>query len=123
LWYELFKPVNRTVARAAAFFSLVGCAVQTVTALFRVAPLTVLRAAESSTGIAKAQAEALAYLLLKLYTPAYGIAFAFFGFYMLLIGWLVYKSTFIPPFLGVLLMIAGCAGLTFLWPPLAKALW
>ena len=123
LLYQLFEPVNRTVSLAAAFFSLLGCAVQAVTALFRVAPLAVLRAAQESTGIAKGQAEALAYLLLKLYSPSYGIAFAFFGFYMLLIGWLVYRSTFMPRFLGVLVMIAGCGGLTFLWPPLAKALW
>ena len=122
LYYELFKPVSRTVSLAAALFSLIGCSVQAVTALFRIAPLTILHVAASSSGIRKEHVDALAYLLLKLYTPAYGIAFAFFGFYMFLIGCLVYKSTFLPRFLGVLVIIAGSGGLTFLWPPLAMAL-
>jgi len=123
LLYELFEPAGRTLSLVAALFSLSGCCVQAVTALFRVAPLTILRAAQSSTGLKKDQVDALAYLLLKLYAPAYGIAFAFFGMYMVLIGCLIYKSTFMPRLLGVLVIIAGCGGLTFLWPPLTHALW
>ena len=46
----------------------------------------------------------------------------FFGFYCLLIGYLVYRSAFLPKFAGVLMGIAGAGWLTFLWPPLAKML-
>jgi hypothetical protein len=46
----------------------------------------------------------------------------FFGVYCLLIGYLIFQSTFLPRTLGVLMAFAGLAWLTFLSPPLVKAL-
>jgi len=46
----------------------------------------------------------------------------FFGFYCLLIAYLILKSTFLPRTLGVLMALAGFGWLTFLWPSLATAL-
>lgn len=46
----------------------------------------------------------------------------FFGIQCLLIGYLIFKSTFLPRILGVLMAFAGLGWLTFLWPPLAKYL-
>lgn len=46
----------------------------------------------------------------------------FFGCYCLLIGYLIFTSTYLPRFLGVLMAIAGLGWLTFLSPPLARAL-
>lgn len=44
----------------------------------------------------------------------------FFGFYCVLIGYLILRSTFLPRILGVLMAIAGMAWLTFLSRPLAS---
>lgn len=46
----------------------------------------------------------------------------FFGFYCLLIGYLIFRSTFLPRILGALMAFAGMGWLTFLSPALAKYL-
>jgi hypothetical protein len=46
----------------------------------------------------------------------------FYGFYCVLIGYLILRSTFLPGFLGVLMVLAGLGYLTLLSPPLGKYL-
>jgi len=50
------------------------------------------------------------------------IYMAFFGFYCALIGYLIFRSTFLPRILGILMALAGLGYLTFLWPWLGNAL-
>lgn len=47
---------------------------------------------------------------------------AFFGVYCLLIGYLVFNSTFLPKFLGVLMVFGGLGWLTFAVPSIARSL-
>jgi hypothetical protein len=46
----------------------------------------------------------------------------FFGFYCLLIGYLILRSTFLPRFLGALMMLGGLGWLTFISPSLSSSL-
>ena len=46
----------------------------------------------------------------------------FFGFYCILIGYLIFRSTFLPRILGVLLVVAGVSWLLFMLPPIARYL-
>lgn len=122
LFYELFKPVNRSLSLLAAFFSLVGCAVGAASGFFRLAPLAVLGGGGHSSVFNVEQVQALALLFFKLQARAAGIGLVFFGFYCLLIGYLIFRSTFLPRVLGVLMVIGGFGWLTFLWQPLANSL-
>jgi hypothetical protein len=52
--------------------------------------------------------------------PAHISALPFFGIYCLLIGALIYQSTFLPRLLGWLMVLAGLGWLAFLSPPIAR---
>jgi len=116
LFYELFKPVNRSVALIAAFLSLVGCGIQAFACAFELAPFVALGGEPYLSVFKPDQLQALAYMSLKMYTPAYKIGLIFFGLYNLLNGYLILKSTFLPRFLGVFMVIAGLPFLVFLLP-------
>jgi hypothetical protein len=122
LFYEMFKPVNKSLALLAVFFSLTRCAIVAFADLFQIAALIVLRAAQYLNILAMKELPALALACLRLRGQAYNISLAVFGFYCLVIGYLIFKSTFLPRVVGVLMAFAGLAWLTFLSPALAKHL-
>ena len=107
LFYGLFRIVNRGVALLVVMFSLTGTAIQGVALLFHLAPLLVLKGGPALGAFAPAQLDALAYLALRLQAFGYNIALAFFGCFGLCLGWLIWKSTFLPRVLGALMALAG----------------
>ncbi|MBV8726390.1 MAG: DUF4386 domain-containing protein [Candidatus Eremiobacteraeota bacterium] len=117
--FRLFAPVNKTVSLVAAFFSLAGCAIGVVGYVFYFAPSLLLGGAHYLNVFAPAQLQALAFLLLKFAGRGINVSLVFFGFYCSLIGYLTFRSTFMPKTIGVLMAIAGLGWLTFLWPPLS----
>ena len=119
LFYDLFRPVSKTVSLLAAFCGLVGCAVQAVGSLFQLAPLFVLGGDSYLSAFTLGQLQALTLLLLKLHTQASSVEIIFFVFYDLLIGYLLFRSLFLPQVLGALMGLAGLGWLTFLAPPIA----
>jgi hypothetical protein len=120
LFYDLLKPVNRSVARTAAVLGLTGCGIKTMARLFYYAPLILLGGASHLSAIQPAQLDALSLAFVKINNQGAAIGLIFFGFETLLEGWLMFKSGFLPRFLGVLAMIGGLGWLTFLWPPLGS---
>jgi hypothetical protein len=121
LLYELLKPVCRSLSLMAAFFSLTGCAVMAMGSVFSFAPAALLGGGAAS-GFSAEQAQGMAMLLMNLGVQAANVFLTFFGAYCLLIGWLVWRSGFLPRVLGMLLMLAGVGWLTFLAPAFAERL-
>jgi len=122
LFYDLFKPVNPSLSLLAAFFSLVGCSIQAFICFFHLAPLVLLGGAQYLSVFKVEQLRALAVMFLDFYNQGFSIALVFFGFYCLLIGYLIFRSAFLPRILGVLMAIAGLGWLTFLSSPFANHL-
>ena len=118
LWYVLLRPVNRSIALTAAFIELAGCVVKTFARVFFITSLFVLSGSTALSGFSAEQLQGLALLLLKVNDHGAALALAFFGFSTPLNGYLIFRSTFLPRWLGVLSMIAGLGWLTFLYPPL-----
>ena len=112
LMYVLLKPVNKNVSLMGAFFSIVGCAIGTVSCLLYLAPLAVLKGGLAPGGFTVEQSQDLALTLLTLSLGANDIGLVFFGFHVLTIGYLIRRSTFLPRVLGTLLFVTGVCYLT-----------
>ncbi|MBV8066432.1 MAG: DUF4386 domain-containing protein [Candidatus Eremiobacteraeota bacterium] len=127
LLYQLLKPVSAGLSLLAAFFSIVGIAIGGAASLGHLAPLLILKPLPYLSVFDPAQLQSLAYLALKLHAQGYLVALVFFGCYEVVLGYLIFKSTFFPRTLGVLVCIAGVAFLTnsfaiFVAPQIGDAL-
>jgi uncharacterized protein DUF4386 len=126
LFYRLFEPVSRTLSLCAALFGLTGCMVQASALVFHLTPLLLLSPTGGVHSYLSAfqpeQLQTLALVFLNSYAQAYNISLVFFGFYLLQIGYLTARSTFLPRWLGVIVALFGVGWLAFLYPPLARAL-
>ena len=123
LLFGLFRPVNPTLALLAALFGLVGCTVQIVGELLRLAPTVVLANPQLANAFGASQLQAAALLSLTLYKSVFYIAFVLFACFELVTGFLILRSTFLPRWLGWWWIAGGIGGLTFLWSPLATSIW
>jgi hypothetical protein len=119
LFYNLFRPVSRNAALIAAFFGLMGCAVQAFGSVFQLAPLVVV--GSKTIVFNAAQLQSLAQMFLDLNAQAGYVGIVFFAVFDIVIGYLVFKSTFLPRIFGVLMAIAGVGWLSFLSPPFANS--
>jgi hypothetical protein len=122
LFYELFKPVNRSLSLLAVFAMLVGCSVQAVTCLLYAAPLLTLNGGIPLSAFTADQLQALAYVFVRLNAYAFNLYLVFFGVWCVLNGYLIFRSTFLPRIFGVLLMIDGLGWMTYLSPALGVSL-
>lgn len=119
LLYDLLKPVHRRLSLFAVFVILVGCATQAFASVFYLAPLLVLQGGSSLSAFTADQLRALAYMFVRLNGYAFNSYLVFFGLWCVLIGFLIFRSTFLPRVLGVLLAISGLGWMLYLVPPLA----
>jgi hypothetical protein len=123
LLFGLFRPVNLTLALLAAFFSLVGCTVQIMGEMLRLAPSVFLANPQLANAFGAQQLQAAALLSVTLYRNVFYIAFVLFACFEIVTGFLILRSTFLPRWLGWWWIAGGIGGLTFLWSPLATAIW
>jgi hypothetical protein len=127
LLYLLLKPVSSGISLLAAFFSIIGVAVGAISALAHLGALSLVGGAGYLGAFDAAQLQAAAYLFLKLHAQGNLTSLVFFGCYCLLIGWLVFESSFFPRTIGVLMALAGACYLinslaNFVSPPIAVRL-
>ena len=105
--YQLLKVVNKNMASLMVILFLVGVPIAMLNELTQLAILQLLGGADYLKAYPTDQLQALAYLLLRLHDQGLLIAHIFFGLWLLPMGYLVFKSGFIPKIVGVLLVIAG----------------
>ena len=101
---------------------IVGCAVQAIMILLYIAPLYILQNGNSLGAIPTLQLQAVSLLFINLNSYAFNIYLVFFGCWCFISGYLIYRSTFLPGILGILLMVSGLGWMIYLYPPLAASL-
>ncbi len=121
-FYSLLKPVNKTAAILATTLGLVGCTVKTIGRLFFVAPLLVLSGASYLSVFDLPELQAIAYLFLRVNYQAETIAMVFFGIYGLVRAFLIFRSGFLPRWLGIIAAVGGLGWVTYLYEPLAVSI-
>jgi hypothetical protein len=119
IFYELFKVVNRRLAMLDVFLSLVATAIEAASLLNQFTPLVLLGSSRYTNAVPPAQLHALAYLPTDLATTDYSIYTVFYGLDFIVVGYLVFRSTFLPRTIGVLL---GIDALTYLFNGFATML-
>ena len=103
--YKLLKPVNKNHAFLMVMFVLVAVPISFINELNKFAALLLLSGADYLTAFDVGQLQALVPLFLDLHEYGIHINSMFFGLWLLPLGYLVFKSGYIPRILGILLMI------------------
>jgi hypothetical protein len=111
--YVLLRPVNRDLALLFLVLNAVGVAIQGASMLGLVSALLQGDASSHMQAYSAAQLEGLAYLSINVYKAGFVTAQLFFATWLFPLGYLVYKSRFLPRFLGVLLVLDGVAVLVW----------
>jgi uncharacterized protein DUF4386 len=106
IFYDLFKPVSKKLSLLAFIFRLIFVAITAANSLNYFGPVALFSGTRSATA----------------FNTVDGISLVPFGVHCLLIGYLIFNSTFLPRILGALMALAGLGYLTFLWRPLGSHL-
>jgi hypothetical protein len=119
--FKLLKTVNKNQAWLMIIFSLVGVPIAMLNLLNQFAGLVLVSGADYLTVFATDQLHVLGMFFFELHKIGVSIAAIFWGLWLLPLGYLIFKSGFIPRILGILLIIGGIGylidfGLFFLFP-------
>jgi hypothetical protein len=107
--YRLLKPVNQNQAVLMVILVIVAVTITCINMLNQFAALLLLGGADYLAVFSDGQVQALVMYFLNMHEAGYLIAQVFFGLWLLPLGYLIYKSGFMPKIVGVLLMVA-CFG-------------
>jgi hypothetical protein len=105
--YVLFKPVNKSYSLLAAWLRLAYAPIfaLALTNLFSASQL--LSGADYLEAIEADQLNAQAILSITAFKNGWDIGLVIFGLHLLVLGYLAFKSGFIPRWLSVLIVVAG----------------
>jgi len=110
--YRLLQGVNRQQAVLMVILTLVQVPLAFLNELNQIAALTLVHGADFLGVFEKPQREALAMLFLNLHGQGIIVTEIFWGLWLFPFGLLVFRSGFLPRFLGIWLIVNGFAYVT-----------
>ena len=107
IFYVLLKPVNKSLSLLAAFFRLTQASILGFNLLNLFFVLQLLSGEGYLTVFSTGQLHSLVLLFLEAHSTGYAIGLVFFGINCFILGYLIFKSGYIPKTLGILLIVAS----------------
>ena len=105
--YKLLNPVDKNNAVLMVILVLVAAPIAMLNELNHVAVLLVLSGSDFLTTFSMDQVQASVPLFLNLHEHGVFIAQIFWGLWLFPMGYLIFKSNFLPKALGILMIIGG----------------
>ena len=105
--YHFFKKSNKMLLQIALALVIIQTAIIAVNLLNQITPLLLLSNDTYLNSFQENQLATLSLLSLNIQSQGYGIGLVFFGFYCILIGYVIFKTNAIPKIIGIAYAIAG----------------
>jgi hypothetical protein len=103
--YILLKPVNKNIALLFLLLNFGGVIIQCLSVLNLIAGIKIINGENYLNVIQMDQLQAQSMFYINLYKSGFNISQIFYGTWAFPLGYLVYKSKFIPKIFGIFLMI------------------
>jgi len=105
--FELLKVVNSRLALLALLFITVSATIEAINLSNYFAPLLTFTLPEYRSAFQANEIQALARGPIRMFEYLFSVSLTFFGVFCILIGFLIFRSKFLPAVLGLLMMAAG----------------
>jgi hypothetical protein len=105
--YILLKPVNKSLAMLAAWFRLVYATILGIALHNFLSVLQLLSGADYLTVFEAEQLQAQTMLFLNAFNYTWLIGLSVFGLHLFVLGYLIFKSRYLPRIIGILLVVAS----------------
>lgn len=105
--YHFFKKSNKIILQIALALVIIQTAIIAINLLNQITTLLLLGNDTYLNTFQQNQIATLSLLSLNIQSQGYGIGLVFFGFYCILIGYVIFKTNAIPKIIGILYAIAG----------------
>jgi hypothetical protein len=107
LLYQIFKPVQPTLALLALVSGIVSQAIEAAALLPLCAPLVMAESPRALAALGGSDRQALVYLAIRLYDSGSGLALFFFSGFCAAIGAAILRSRLVPRAIGAMMIAAG----------------
>lgn len=105
--YYFFKKTHKVLLQIALALVIIQTAIIAVNLLNQILPLLILSNDTYLNTFQQNQLATLSLLSLNIQSQGYAVGLVFFGFYCLIIGYVIYKTKAIPKTIGMFYALAG----------------
>ena len=105
--YILLKPVNKSLSLLTAWFRLVYATIFGIALVSLFSVLQLLSCSDYLTVFDQNQLQAQVMLFFNMFNYGWSIGIVFFGLHLFVLGYLIFKSGYMPRILGILVIVAS----------------